>query len=178
MNKFEWGNLNKPGIYFNEDIRRITLNYRNIFTSLAEQLIEENKIDSAVRVLDRVMEMLPEENIPYNVPNLFIAESYFAAGSKIKENAKRKEIYENQGNKELEKGKAISKRLLELNDQNLKYYFSFTGKQANLLEREKSRALGIIQRIQHIAERHEISELADKAEMMFEKYYDLFVRGY
>jgi len=178
INKFEWGNLNKPGIYLNEDIRRITLNYRNIFTNLADKLIEENKIDSAVTVLDKVVKMLPEENAPYGVSKMFIAEAYFAAGEKLRENAMKKGIYTDQGKEEFEKGKPIAKRLLELNDQNLNYYFSFTGRRADLLEREKSRALGIVQRLHYLAEKHQLEKLETKAGRIFEEYYDLYVQGY
>ncbi len=178
MNKFEWGNIADPDLYLNEDHRRITLNYRNIFTSLADQLIEENKPDSAVAVLDRVVEKLPEENVPYELSNLFIGEVYYAAGELLKDNAKQAGVYTDQGNEEFEKGNAILERLLDLNDQNLNYYFSFTGRNANLIEREKGQALGIIQRIEHIARNYQQNELAEKAERVFSNYYDRYTMGF
>lgn len=178
MNKFEWGNLNKPGIYFNEDNRRITYHYRNIFTSLAEQLVEENKIDSAIAVLDRVVEMLPEENIPYGVSNMFIAEVYYDAAKALKNNDEVNVDYNGQSKEVYEKANAIFNRLLELKNQNLNYYFSFRGARANLIERDKNQAIGIIQRIQHMAERHEQDEVFAKAKEIFDTYYEYYMRGY
>ena len=43
MNKFEWGNMNQPGIYLDENNRRMMTNIRNSFNRLATTLIKEGK---------------------------------------------------------------------------------------------------------------------------------------
>ncbi len=179
MNKFEWGNLDDPSLYLNEDNRRITYHYRNIFTNLADKLIEENKLDSAVTVLDRVVEMLPEENSPYDVAMMFIAELYYEAADKMRSKAKDEDVYTDQGSEEFEKANTIYARLLELYDQNMNYYFTFTGRQANLIERDKSQAVGIVRRIQHMAQEYGQDEISEKAEEIVDVYYhDHYMRGY
>ena len=81
MHKFKWGGLEKPGLYLDENAMRMCKTHRNlIFGSLAEALINENKIDSAIKVLDRCIEVLPEENVPYDVSAIQIALLYFQLG--------------------------------------------------------------------------------------------------
>lgn len=175
MNNFEWGNMSDPTIYLNEDHRRITANYNNIFLKLAEQLIEENKLDSATAVLNRVVENIPEENVPLRLPNMFIAETYYQIGSMLKLAAKHKGEYSNQGEEQFETANRIFERLIEINDENLTYYFTFSPGQAALIEREKTQAIGILQRIRQIAERHEQKEIAKKAENILERHYNRFM---
>jgi hypothetical protein len=159
MNKFAYENLNEPGVYLGEDHRRLTVSYRNIFQRLGGALVRENKIDSAIAVLDRAMEIMPEESVPYNHFSLFIAEAYYDAGA-------------------IDKGNEIVSRLIDLFEQDLRHFFSFTGHRANLMESKKQDALAIMQRMFFIASRHEQEELAARAEDIFDTYYQLYVQGY
>jgi hypothetical protein len=159
MNKFQWGNIDKPGVYLNEDHRRLTVNFRNIFQRLAEALLEENKVDSAVAVLDRAVAMMPEENVPYNYFNMLIAETYYAAG-------------------EMEKGNRIMDRMIDLAEQDLRYFFSFTGRRAGMLERNKQQSLAILQRISFVAEEFEQDAIESRAGDIFDTYYQLYISGY
>lgn len=159
MNKFEWGNINDPRVYLNEDHRRLTVNFRNIMQRLAHTLIDEGKADSAVVVLDKAMELMPETQVPYNYFNLLIGEAYYRAG-------------------EVEKGAAIAGRMLELYAQDLKHYFSFTGQRATFLERNKQEALALMQRVQFLASEYGQEELSAKAREQFDTYYQLFIQGF
>ncbi|MDR2776164.1 MAG: DUF2723 domain-containing protein [Tannerella sp.] len=85
MNKFKWGGIDKPGIYLEENTMRMCKSYRQVlFADLAEALIKEEKIDSAKNVLDRCIEVMPEENVPYDFSIHPIARLYFSLG-KIEE---------------------------------------------------------------------------------------------
>ncbi len=159
MNKFQWGNMNQPGVYLDEDNRRLTVNFRNTAQRLANALIKENKPDSAIAVLDKAMEKMPEFNVPYNYFTLLIAEAYYDAGAP-------------------EKANPIVERLIDLFEQDLGYYFSFRGQRANLVESKKQEALAIMQRINHVTSEMEQDELADRSGSIFDTYYDLYVGGY
>jgi hypothetical protein len=152
MNKFVYENLNDPRVYLGEDHRRLTVSYRNIFQRLGSALARENRIDSAIAVLDKAMEIMPEESVPYNHFSLFIAEAYYEAGA-------------------MEKGNAIISRMIDLFEEDLRHYFSFTGRRANLLENRKQDALAIIQRMFFIASQNQQEELAARAEDVFDTYY-------
>jgi len=84
MNKFEWGRMNQPDIYIDENNARMMTNIRNSFNRLAAGLISENKRDSAIAVLDHCQELVPANVIPYEYFGLELGENYLRAGAKQK----------------------------------------------------------------------------------------------
>ena len=76
MTKFKWGNINKSGLYIDEGIKRMCLNLRNNFLSLSNKLIEENKTEKAIKVLDKSRELLPNDVSSYDYIALLMAENY------------------------------------------------------------------------------------------------------
>jgi hypothetical protein len=84
MNKFKWGNMDKPGVYLDETILRQTKNFRNIFYRLAMKLVTEGKKDSAIKALDKCVAVMPNENVPYDVFTIRLCEAYYAAGANTK----------------------------------------------------------------------------------------------
>ncbi len=153
MNKFQWGNMSDPDVYLDEDHRRLTVSFRNVMHRLAKTLLQENKPDSAVAVLDKAMAMIPEHNVPYNYFTLLMAEHYYEAG-----------VYE--------KGNVIAERMIDIHEENLIYYFRFPGGIADLVSDHKHESLGMLQRISIICDMYNQDELADRAEQVFEAYYD------
>ena len=51
MDKYEWGNLNTD-VYLDETNIRMTMNFRNNFSRLAQKLIQDNEYGKAKKVLD------------------------------------------------------------------------------------------------------------------------------
>jgi len=95
MHKFKWGGLEKPGLYLDETVMRMCKSQRSIlFGDLASALMYENKKDSAIKVLDRCVEVIPEANVPYDHSAQYVALLYFALG-------------------ENEKGKAIATKIID-----------------------------------------------------------------
>jgi hypothetical protein len=80
MEEFDWGGINTPGIYMDENNLRMTIHYRYAFSILAGALAEEGKIDSARMVLDECMQHLPEETVPYNAGITPVIQGYFSIG--------------------------------------------------------------------------------------------------
>ena len=158
MNKFEWGNMNNPKVYLDETNMRLTLNFRNIFGRLANALVAEGKKDSAIAVCDRSLEVMPEEAVPYNYFILPIVEAYYAAGA-------------------TEKANNLASRLIEIYTHNLKYYFSFTGNKAPLVNREKEEALGVLYRVNQLTQRYEQNELNKQGKDIFDLYYGIHTGG-
>lgn len=85
-----WGGFNDPRVYHSEDNVRLTSLIRKIHQRLANQLIAENKIDSAEKVLDHCNEILPPSNFPYLMDYqigysqtcVFFIEDYLRLGTK------------------------------------------------------------------------------------------------
>jgi len=80
MEEFEWGGLDTPGIYMDENNLRMTIHYRYAFSVLAGALTDEGRVDEAKEVLDRCMQRMPEENVPYNAGITPLIQGYFGVG--------------------------------------------------------------------------------------------------
>ncbi len=116
MNKFQWGNMDQKDLYMDENNRRMTSNLRLQFTHLAEQLIEEGKMDMAVKVLDKCMTVMPEKNVPYDQPQIMwnLSQLYYDAGAP-------------------EKGLELAKRMYQLNQQEIDYFNSLDSERQGAL---------------------------------------------
>ena len=77
MHKFQFGNMNIPGIYIDENLMRMCRTHRMMFAQLAEQLIRENQREKALEVLNYSEEQLPGYNIPYDYTSASMASMYF-----------------------------------------------------------------------------------------------------
>ncbi|MDX1283532.1 MAG: hypothetical protein R3182_00895, partial [Draconibacterium sp.] len=81
MNNFEWGEMDNPDVYLDENNIRMMTNIRNSFNRLATGLLQEGKKDSAIAVIDRCVELIPHERIPFEYFAAQLAESYINAGA-------------------------------------------------------------------------------------------------
>lgn len=77
MHKFKWGNMEDPSVYMDENNRRMMTNLRSAFNRLADNLIKENKLDSAYQVLERGNELMPKSQLPYNYFSVQSVEGYY-----------------------------------------------------------------------------------------------------
>jgi len=80
MQEFDWGGIDTPGIYMDENNLRMTIHYRYAFSVLAGALMEEGKLDSAKQVLDECVQRMPEETVPYNAGITPLIQGYFGVG--------------------------------------------------------------------------------------------------
>jgi len=144
MNKFKWGNMDKPGVYLDETILRQTKNLRNLFYRLAMRLIEEGKKDTAVKVLNRCLEVMPEENVPYDVFVIRLAEAYYAAGKP-------------------EKANELVKEVAKISEEKYVYYNSFRGtKKLSSVKQDIQENVQIFGYCQQVAEINQQKTLADE----------------
>ena len=158
MNKFVWGNMNHPDVELNEDIRRLSVNFMNVFQRLAFALIEENKNDSAIAVVDRAMELMPLSRINANYFTLLAGEAYLMAGEKTK-------------------GEELLKAIANQYSEHLAYYFRITGFKAAHLDRNKQEGLAVLQRIGMLAETFDLPELRSEAHARFEQFIEMYSQG-
>ena len=122
MNKYDFSQYADPKIYLSEDFTRWVSSYRVHFFRLANALVEEGKVDSAEKVLDRCFEWFPQTTIPFERTCFYLAKTYIDCGTPT----------------------AIEKGLNYLNafaDQMAKenaYFAKFTGNKAGTVAREYS----------------------------------------
>jgi len=64
MNRFRWGNAADPGVYLDENNKRMFSNFRRIFANLGKALLERGDTTRAVEVARRGLEIVPAEKLP------------------------------------------------------------------------------------------------------------------
>ncbi len=78
---FRFRNLDNPNVYYDENIRRMVDNYRNVFGHAAESLAREGMNEKAIELLDVLMTNVPFDTIPGDERSyLILARAYQAAG--------------------------------------------------------------------------------------------------
>ncbi len=117
MNKFEFGNMEEPGVYLDETNRRVIYNLRNIYGRLGKDLAERGRKQEAIQVLDRAMEKMPEEKYAYDYFVFNIIEGYYMAG-------------------ETERAREMLNKFADRLDEELAYYTQFTGDDRNKVNQE------------------------------------------
>jgi len=94
MNKFLWGGMDKPGINMDENSTRMTSNLRMQMSILANALINEGKKSKAEKVLDKSLEVMPDENIPFDATVFTMVGAYYDLGKKDKANKLAKKLFD------------------------------------------------------------------------------------
>ena len=86
MNKFKWGGLNNPTLYFDETNTRMVMNFRNNYSRLAGSLFQKGEKQKAEAVLDTCMNQFPSEVVMLNYFSLPIIDLYYKLGKNEKGN--------------------------------------------------------------------------------------------
>lgn len=173
MNKFKFGNMNMESVYLDENNLRMTTNFRINFSRLAEELLNEGKRDSAVNVLDKCMEVMPDKTVPYNYFMAKVAELYYRAAGAINNQGALpvNDIELNKKNEWIAKGNGVSRRLLEIYSENMNYYLSLKGTTYfKFVDQEMNQSLYILQALAATMRQTNQKELADKVEKQFTEY--------
>jgi hypothetical protein len=154
MNKFKWGNMNDPNVYIDENNARMMTNIRNNFNRLATALVNEQKNDSAITVLDRCMELVPFEVVEPEYFATQLANNYFKAGAS-------------------EKGLNILETAFSIFDDELNYYFSLDPKfiLAKSVNEEIQRDIFYLQIIDQVARNNGQTEFAAKVNEAMQMYF-------
>jgi len=160
MNKFAYGNMNDPDIYIDENNVRMMTNIRNSFNRLAAALIQEGKKDSAIQVIDRCFELVPNDIVSYEFFALDLVNSYFKAGAN-------------------EKGKEIIESAFDTHNDELNYYLSLDSKfvQTRSVNEEIQRTLFYLQKIERTARENGETEISDKVNRAMQGHFQKFSAG-
>ena len=132
MDKFKWGGVEDNDVYLDENCLRMLSNMRNNFGNLAKALIREGKPDSAEQVMERCMELFPDERIPYDLYMLALVENYYDIGKP--ENAQE-----------------IAKVILENTYNDLDYFLSLESQYSGSLQLEKRIAAHVLSELIRIS---------------------------
>ena len=162
INKFKWGNMNAPKVYLDENNMRMSMNIRNNFVRLADQLIVEGKADSAVAVLDRCNELVPNKKVPYNYFNLLMAEAYYKAAQyeMHKMGKERASIEVNILPASVKKANEVVRQMVDNNESEILYYLSLEPKFRDSVTEDLQRAFYLLQELGVITEQYGEKDLS------------------
>jgi tetratricopeptide (TPR) repeat protein len=151
MVDFKWGGMNNPKVYIDENNQRMMMNIRNNFNRLAESLIQEGKKDSAIKVLNRSLELIPNNIVPYNYFSLQLAGDLMAAGN-------------------TEKGKQIVGEIYQTFKDKMDYFLSLDPKYIASIDEEMQRSLYFIRELGMISTRYKLDDLSKEITDSFNGY--------
>jgi len=80
MNKYKWGNAADPGVYLDENNKRMLSNFRRIFGNLGKALLVAGDTTKAVEAAQRGLEIVPAEKLPNDFFVLGLAEVLIRSG--------------------------------------------------------------------------------------------------
>jgi tetratricopeptide (TPR) repeat protein len=150
MEKYRWGGVDQNILYMDENNLRMTMNLRSTFDRLASSLLEQGRKDSAIKVLDRAFEVLPERNVPYNFFVINLADDYYKAGA-------------------TEKADKILKRYAEILEQETRYYFRQKKNIYNQFAADADRNMSIFNFLMQVARRAKRDNLVKELGPLFDK---------
>lgn len=147
--KFAWGGMEKQGVYLDDVfIRSCALNIRQRFGALANALIDEGKKDKAIKVLDKVIEVTPQENVPYDATMYSIVMGYYQAGA-------------------FDKANAVAKKLFSNFESNIKYYYSLDRKDLGSYQNDIEQAQDICERLIYFSDNFKQTVLSKELELRY-----------
>jgi hypothetical protein len=153
MNKFQWGRMNEADVYMDYYNTRTmsVIKFRKTFVRLAEALVSEGKKDSAAKVLDRCMELAPNQKIPYD---------HFISGISYTDRQTKTpihysgviEAYYKCG--EFEKGNTILLEFANILQQDFQYYQSLGDRFKRRFENEAYQSQNLYSELINLAENY------------------------
>ncbi|MBY5950701.1 DUF2723 domain-containing protein [Algoriphagus marincola] len=80
MEKFAFRGMDNPDAYLDEEYRRFASNHRSAVNSIAMALLDRDQIDRAAEVLNKGLEVMPDEAIPYDLSSGQSVPLFFEVG--------------------------------------------------------------------------------------------------
>jgi hypothetical protein len=155
MEKFKWGGMENPKVYMDENNQRMTMNLRNNFARLADELVKTGQKEKALKVADKCLEVMPEQNIPYNYFILPIIEVYYKLG-------------------EVKKAQGVAKSLLNNYVADMQYYNSFRNDGG--LDYEKQQTIAVLQRLLMMTKQYNDVQMSKEVEPKFNELSALYMQ--
>jgi tetratricopeptide (TPR) repeat protein len=157
MNKGLYRNMNDTTVYLDHfHVRTLSVvRLRNNFNRLADALIVEGKLDSAVRVLDKIVEITPHKQVPYDLFMAGISESYYKTG-------------------EIDKANRIVEKYWQISNEELSYYLKLEPDLRRGTDFETRVNLQVLQELNRITNTYGQDELNKKIQDDFNRHISTY----
>lgn len=152
METSDYSCLYKDGVYYDETARRPLVSYRNNFARLANALINDGKKDSALVVLNKCIELLPDETLNYDVSMIPIVKALFDAG-------------------DTEQGLKYAEIIIDKTEREFNYYLSFDMRRRAVLNNDITNTYRTLFHINDILEKNEQKVVSERVQSLMQVIY-------
>jgi hypothetical protein len=154
MNRFKWGNAEKKGVYLDENNRRIFDIFRRQFGRLALSLVAEGDNEKAIAAAERGLSIVPKDKMPYDYYTMDLAEALLKAGKK-------------------DEAVKVFDEIILNSVQNLEFILALPENKTYGLDFHSGVSLQSLLDIYRITSSAEMTDMANKAAALLNKYYGL-----
>ena len=151
-----WGNLNLDNVTVDPESRRNVLFVKQAYMRLAQSLQKRGQNDSAVAVIDKCIELFPNNKIPFDYYMVAYPEIYYKAGAP-------------------EKAEAMIKTIVDNSEDNLRYFSELDDRFVDYYASEIRDNLAVINEMSNVAKRNKNIELGMQLENTLDTYFAKFI---
>jgi len=154
MSVFRYGGMNDPDVYLDDFHVRTTsvIRLRTRFIQLANELINQGDTAKAVRVLDRSIELTPNEKIPFDYTIIQIANAYYKCNR-------------------FEKANALVNQLAEISNEKLTYYLDQKQKFIVAINEEILYSFQVLQNLISISKSFNQTDISNRINSLSDQLY-------
>jgi hypothetical protein len=155
MEKWGWGGMDnvEEGIYMDENNRRMVTNIRLQMANLAEALIAEGRGEMALATLEKVIDVTPQENVPYTRVMLPIQENLALLATADSMKSPLGEDWSPElRERATERLREVTLALFAQQESEIDYYLSLEPGFYNAVRGEKDVAIQVADRLKRITE--------------------------
>ncbi|MBN1252775.1 MAG: DUF2723 domain-containing protein [Bacteroidales bacterium] len=158
MKKFVWGRMNEDDVLIENYNKRVLsiMKVREVFVRLANALYNENKKNKAIEVLDKIVELTPHKQVPYDYFMVPVAESYYNLG-------------------EIEKANKIVEKLAYIYKNDLNYYLNLDENIISSVNYEIRISMSVMQELVNLTELYKQDDLNKAINTDFESLFQLYI---
>jgi MFS family permease len=155
MHKYKWGGIQNPKVYLDENIVRMVSMFRMQFAGLAEALVLENKRDSALKVLDYAMKVIPTTTLPHDYFTMNFGRFYYELGQTAK-------------------GDAIMKAVAQQSMKSLMWYASLSPRQIRSAGERVENNMVTMSNLLYFANKYNRKAIVDQYSGQFQAFTKIF----
>jgi hypothetical protein len=140
MNKWHWGGMDnlEDGVYMDENNRRMVTNFRLQMANLGDQLLRDGDADRALDIFDKVLTVMPEENVPLGRVLLSVQSGLLElAATEAAPGLVIYELSDERRARAKELGKHLTRRLFDIQADDLRYFHSLERSQFDAVRRDR-----------------------------------------
>lgn len=157
MNKFKYGRMNQPDCYLDDfHLRTLSIvRLRSRFIQLADQLAMQGDTKKAIEVLDRCLELTPNNKVPYDYTIIQLAEVYYKCN-------------------EIKKANDLVQKMADMCSRNLDYYFDQKKGYLASISDDIRQNMYILKNLGDVSRDYNQNQLSAQIDSSFAKNYKTF----